>query len=812
MNFDFKIIQKGIVRNETIYTQKYYAMGLQQLAILKQFMSYSNINVLSRIVNVGNGVKIHCEVNFLRESINIILPEVIDNKHEDIRTEIYYSGIICHPRSGPIQYFSFSKSSSDGIVTSAEYFKRRGVGGGWEYGDTELIGASYDSLFPLIDDDRASFLIGTSLKQLFVNDKKANSPILSKVSQFIEPGAYGNLYWTNNSKWDDETLSWDKKFESVSWKGTPTRHFRVPTNYNIPLLSILASSHYGAFDDVNTYTTFGTELYKSGSVYLDAPSFSWPENGGSVNGKSLILGANTNYIITLNDHMEAPNYFWCFSDGTSLSGNDKQTVSDYLSSVNDVLPNPDPPTKLLSEFELESPGYFLGIWTNIPTLNSDRSLTFDKIRTNGWELIGETRYSRNGLPWFSDQTMQNFVCSNGDKIEISRTDIDPQILNDRGFVTYNGNAGTATYTLTKISQPEGTYVEEKPSKANFYINNPSTPLYHEYVDNEINSVNGVFSANVTSGYNTHTFRINLDIDIKSGNNILTVPMLNITRDFNVESGSAEHYDPCHLKEDYNITISTLHYLNISEGICLYKKVYQYVKFDITSTERTQFKGTWGQIYGIKIKIYSGPDKNYDAKTITEWHLIKDGEDNIVASSEEDFSPFPDTWLGSYEPFSQDYVYNYYTRMIIVIPQPPSLATPWEDDVRALGFYDYGNYPGFESELNALDGGWKDLFYPQWCREFIQTSPILEAIRDRRYNINWFHVDIDEGSAYLFPEITVDPIPCGDYAKHPQVGELYQFLCDGTVVGSDGVEEKINKSLANGLTTHDTTLFFPISII
>jgi hypothetical protein len=123
---------------------------------------------------------------------------------------------------------------------------------------------------------------------------------------------------------------------------------------------------------------------------------------------------------------------------------------------------------------------------------------------------------------------------------------------------------------------------------------------------------------------------------------------------------------------------------------------------------------------------------------------------------------------------------------------------------ALGFYDYGNEPGSESALNKADGGLKDMFYPEWCRNLSPDS-IWQQMADRRYELSWYHEPIVANAAYTPPEITVDPIPIGSYAKHPQLEGVYQFLCDGTVYQSSILDTIVDKG--SGMYLH-----YPISLI
>lgn len=283
------------------------------------------------------------------------------------------SGVIFHPRSGVIENIPYTIYDANTGQPTTQY--TAGVAGGWKNGN-EVLTTKY--VFPLVDDDNASFLI---------SKESAN-----ETGEFPAPDdKYGNLYWIGNT--DD--------LDILSWRGTPTRHFRLPNNYDIPGFSSFETSIKGAIEDTPEYTAFGYQLYYRGSTFAETPKYSWPYNDTGVNGSCLLLGAMRNnvssdiYIVTQSDHYNAPSLIYVFSDnGRSYSESEKQL---YLTQ--------HPGTSVVFNTELSSPGFYLGLWKYGGVID-------------GWELIKEQSYTRNELPWFGNLDGTEFVCSNGDKIDI----------------------------------------------------------------------------------------------------------------------------------------------------------------------------------------------------------------------------------------------------------------------------------------------------------------------------------------------------------------------------------------------------------
>lgn len=289
------------------------------------------------------------------------------------------SGILLHPRSGVIAKIPYYEYISTDYGSYEEVHTAFGMSGGWSNGTTPI---EQLSLFPLIDKDNASYEITAE------NDTFLGAFVGSA-------GDYGNLYWWNGDKEDPVFLS---------WHGTPTRHFRVPSNINIPGISNYETSIPGLVEDTPKYTTFTHKLYQDGLLLALAPRFSWPYNvSGPAGNKCLILGACQNktdnllYIATLSDHYNAPAYYAAFSDGNYVEGESDSVKTDYLFSHQGVT--------TVFEKHLEKPGYYLTLWKQ-------------GSKVDGWDFVSESFYGDYGLPFFANQDGTSFVDSKGNRLSV----------------------------------------------------------------------------------------------------------------------------------------------------------------------------------------------------------------------------------------------------------------------------------------------------------------------------------------------------------------------------------------------------------
>lgn len=344
---------------------------------------------------------------------------------------------------------------------------------------------------------------------------------------------------------------------------------------------------------------------------------------------------------------------------------------------------------------------------------------------------------------------------------------------------------------------------------------------------------------VSDGPTSRGHAVRTDYNIKVSGH--TIPIVRTVRDFSVSYGMAyakpakidmvavEQLDGsmalaiCSEVVDYNvkrtpkalfkdkcvIEKSTLHYLDQRYGVCLYRYVKDELDVTVSSDKLAEWRTT--TVGGESGHMVIITDSNYIAESTVEWRLVIDGVMQVLSTTKSSIFPFgvgkPPSVCSSI--YAKGLVMNQTARQILVFPQPPSQAIAMTPEIDCFGFYDYGNLPGEESGLARADGG-KDMFYPEWCRN-LQEDPFWRAAADSRYNQFWFHTEPTSSDSYEPPPIVVDPIPIGSFARHPEVGDVYQFLIDKAYTSPD-LTALIDAQLPDNMKTHDTTLYSPISLV
>ena len=287
------------------------------------------------------------------------------------------SGVVLHPRTGAVELLSYTEYLNQfGLNVPVPRKTIWGVKGGWLNGTT-----NYDTanIYPIDDGDNASFGLG-------VEDEDAEEKVL--VGEFLQDeGNYGNLYWWNGNLEEPDFLS---------WKGTPTRHFRVPNNIDIPGISIQETATPSLMgEDVPIFTTFSHYVYNGGVVLETAPAYNWPYSGPSL---AYVLGAardseGTIYIVTQSDRHNVPLYIAAFSDGTVIQNDTGQGVDRQ--GV----------TRTFYKQYSQKKGIYTQLWKQ-------------GTQFQGWDLVWEEETGRIGLPWFADKDCTEFVRGDGATLTI----------------------------------------------------------------------------------------------------------------------------------------------------------------------------------------------------------------------------------------------------------------------------------------------------------------------------------------------------------------------------------------------------------
>ncbi len=269
------------------------------------------------------------------------------------------------------------------------------------------------------------------------------------------------------------------------------------------------------------------------------------------------------------------------------------------------------------------------------------------------------------------------------------------------------------------------------------------------------------------------------------------------------------------KEDCSIKRSTLYYLDHRYNICLYRVNTETFAFDIKSDDYALFKDPYGTERLGKIRL---KDDNYTCTGKEEFFLVSGGEHKKLFESE--YRPVAELKHmasgGSDILFDENYTPDEHLELILTIPTVSSSdVIPWEDELRYNGYYSYRG-PVHENPQIELDGGFRDYFYPQWCRE-LQSDPVWKRAAADRFYLMY---ETDQGSYSRSFEVTqpmYHPYPVGNHVYAGELGDVYQFLLElrngsKVVVSSHDFDAAIKKALPEELRNlTGTSLYYPFGV-
>ena len=231
--------------------------------------------------------------------------------------------------------------------------------------------------------------------------------------------------------------------------------------------------------------------------------------------------------------------------------------------------------------------------------------------------------------------------------------------------------------------------------------------------------------------------------------------------------------------------TTLLYFDPLYKVLLVREEEQHFTFEVSSDKMALFRGKFGNSLHHKF-ILKKDDGEGDGKEIFTLYWQEGGgiQSRELYRSEYGFNPMPEstgqgTW-GLYGNIIQKTCATAEDNvsMILVVPQPQSLAIPIDCDVNEWGFYDYlATEGGFiKTDLPELDGG-MDFFYPEWCRNMMHDE-IWRAEADSRYSIAWGPLprpEIVPSSEYHCPAPSYSLGPCGNCVNVQKYGTFWSFV-------------------------------------
>lgn len=258
----------------------------------------------------------------------------------------------------------------------------------------------------------------------------------------------------------------------------------------------------------------------------------------------------------------------------------------------------------------------------------------------------------------------------------------------------------------------------------------------------------------------------------------------------------------------------LYYTNIKEGVCLYRKLTSNISFSASpESERVLFKVEQGYTsHGYFMPVVSSWAEE-------EWVLVKNGSAETL---------YTQNIPGGYDG----------VKIGIVAPTPDPFYAAYDkqlnsaltelNEINIYNLYepcrDGGPAGNSRTALDGTESG--DMFFPEWCRERVDDPMWEQAALDMYLQcsqnfLGWEPYIQSAGAGYTTP-LNHSALPVGDFARHPDHGEMYSFLLSSDrsapkVVNSftRGVPEellvKALKAAGIDISPEADMLFFPISL-
>ena len=239
-----------------------------------------------------------------------------------------------------------------------------------------------------------------------------------------------------------------------------------------------------------------------------------------------------------------------------------------------------------------------------------------------------------------------------------------------------------------------------------------------------------------------------------------------------------------VSENYKCVSTTVYFLDTRYNNAICKEVTETLYFSESGGATVGFQETWGTFYYPKFKI-----TNLLLTTSTDYFVVINGAKTILKTMTASEVVNGDT-----------------NPLILVWPNPPSLATTTDADIVKYGFYDYYG----EGQPKIEEDGGDDFYYTDWMR-LIGGPGQAERKQDaelRYYNYYLSASPRAANGSLTNPGIFVDPTPIGSIAQDTLGNVFYSMLLGGIDFNS----------LTNGdllklfPTLGANPRFYPISII
>lgn len=220
------------------------------------------------------------------------------------------------------------------------------------------------------------------------------------------------------------------------------------------------------------------------------------------------------------------------------------------------------------------------------------------------------------------------------------------------------------------------------------------------------------------------------------------------------SPGTDHTNSNSVSEDYESFNTIAHFIDTRHNNGVFTEIRERVTFSKSGADMAGFKDSWGVTYYPKFVI-----TNHMIERTTTYFAVLSGVKRVLKTVQE-----------TIDRHSAD------NPLILVYPNPPSLAIPWIncEDINQYGFYDYHEVGGNRIQE---DGG-DDFYWPEWCREVgTRNADKNAALAAERYLTYYLNAPDPRKEAIANPGIFTDSTPCASIAVD-QAGRVFYSMTLG----------------------------------
>lgn len=228
-----------------------------------------------------------------------------------------------------------------------------------------------------------------------------------------------------------------------------------------------------------------------------------------------------------------------------------------------------------------------------------------------------------------------------------------------------------------------------------------------------------------------------------------------------------------VSENYSYTTTELYYLDSRYNNAIGKETVELLTFSKAGSDMAEFRMQFGNGAFPKFVI-----TNHEVTRTYNYFIVINGVKTVLQTSTS--VSFPNTEANP---------------LILVYPNPPSLAMTFDPDITQHGFYDYHATGEGEGQTKIQRDGGDDFYFTDWMRTIGELNRDADqASAEERYISSYLGGGAPPVQTLARPGLFINSTPVGSIAVDSKNRVFYSLTVGGTTY--------------NDLTTGDLTALLP----